>query len=274
MDLALAKSSVWKVSKGENYFYLGGTIHILSKSDHPLPQEFNIAYQDANTLVFETDLNALQTPEFASKSATEMSYKDDRNLKSELDNTTYQKLNTFLISRNISIENLSKFKPWAVSLILTMLEYQRLGLIDDYGVDQYFYKQAIADHKTIIGLESADEQLGFLTSLESIEPNKYIEYMLRDIENLSESIDLMREAWRSGNIEKLLTIPSVVEMNNDFPDVNSTLITNRNDTWMNQLSPFLTYKNRALILVGTLHLSGKDGLLNQLKAQGFTVEHL
>ena len=42
---AIADTSVWKVSKADNYFYLGGTIHLLSKDDHPLPEEFAEAYK-------------------------------------------------------------------------------------------------------------------------------------------------------------------------------------------------------------------------------------
>ena len=31
-------ASVWKVSDGENTMYLGGTLHILSPQDYPLPE--------------------------------------------------------------------------------------------------------------------------------------------------------------------------------------------------------------------------------------------
>lgn len=49
--------------------------------------------------------------------------------------------------------------------MLTMLEYQRLGMSPDYGVDNYFNNKALADNKKIMGLETADEQLGFITSM-------------------------------------------------------------------------------------------------------------
>ena len=37
---ATAESAVWKVSKGEDYLYLAGTVHVLRASDYPLPREF------------------------------------------------------------------------------------------------------------------------------------------------------------------------------------------------------------------------------------------
>ena len=51
-----AQSSVWKVSKGEKQLYIGGTIHMLSQSDYPLPTEFEEAYDRSKIVVFETNL--------------------------------------------------------------------------------------------------------------------------------------------------------------------------------------------------------------------------
>lgn len=41
---ASAQSSVWKVEKNGRQIYLGGTIHLLTKADYPLPGEFDLAY--------------------------------------------------------------------------------------------------------------------------------------------------------------------------------------------------------------------------------------
>ena len=55
-----AQSSVWKISKGDASVYLGGTCHILRKSDYPLPKEFEQAYAEADSLVFEIDPASLE----------------------------------------------------------------------------------------------------------------------------------------------------------------------------------------------------------------------
>ena len=63
---ALAETSVWKVSKGSDYLYVAGTVHLLPESAFPLPAEFATAYKDTDTLVLETKIpeptdTALQT---------------------------------------------------------------------------------------------------------------------------------------------------------------------------------------------------------------------
>ena len=270
----MAASSVWKVSKGENYFYLGGTIHLLSADDHPLPAEFSTAYNDAGVIYFETDLVASQTPEFQSKLMAAMMFSDDRTLESSLKPEIYQMLDAFLISRQIPIANFAKFQPWGVSLIVAMLEYQRLGMMPNYGVDAYFNGLALTDSKKVVGLETPEQQLSFLASMAKSEPNAAIEYTIRDLEHLPEFIKLMKDSWRSGDFEAFSKNAFVIQMEEEFPEMYETLVTNRNNSWMKKLPLLTDDSNKEFVLVGAMHLIGKGGLLNQLKEQGFKVEQL
>lgn len=271
---ALAESSVWKVSKGKNYFYLGGTIHLLTADDHPLPDEYSVAYKDSNTIIFETDLIATETPEFQTKLMAAMTYSDERTLASELTPGTYRKLEEFMALRQVPIANFSTFQPWGVSLIVTMLEYQRLGMMPNYGVDSYFNNLALADSKQTLGLETPEEQLSFLTSMAVIDPNKSIEYTLRDLEHLPEFIQLMKKSWLNGDLEALSTHAFVVQMKMEFPEMYDTIVTSRNKAWMKQLPSLVDDNNKEFVLVGAMHLNGKEGLLDQLKTQGFKIEQL
>ncbi|MGR6871764.1 TraB/GumN family protein [Pseudomonas sp. HK3] len=267
-----ADTSVWKVSKGAHYFYIGGTIHVLNKEDHPLPKAFETAYQDADTLIFETDLEAGNKATHQAKLMAAMTYSDARTLASELKPKIYKELENFLASRQIPIAHFAKYQPWGVSLMITLMEYQRLGMLSDYGVDNYFNKKGITDKKSISSLETFDEQVSFLQSLADIDPNVNIEYTLRDIQSMPAFILAMKKAWRSGAIEDFTNMKPVKEMKTDFPQIYKTLISNRNNNWMSQIPAFINDKDKEFVLVGTLHLNGEDGLLNQLKNQGFTVE--
>ena len=78
---AQAGSPVWKISRGNSHFYLGGTIHILGESDYPLPDAFEAAYKKSDTLVFETDIQKSRDPKFTEKFMARMVYSDNRTLK-------------------------------------------------------------------------------------------------------------------------------------------------------------------------------------------------
>ena len=121
--LAQAESSVWKVSGNKNYFYLGGTIHLLKAEDYPLPREFQAAYNDADKIIFETDLAAVRAPEYQQKFLAAMIYSDKRTLAAELKPETYRKLEKFMASRQWPLDKFAKFQPWGLSLMITTLEY-------------------------------------------------------------------------------------------------------------------------------------------------------
>ena len=54
------------------------------------------------------------------------------------------------------------------------------------------------------------------------------------------------------------------------PEEMKILLDDRNNNWMQQL-PALMNEQPIFVAVGALHLVGKTGLVNQLKAQGYTV---
>jgi len=271
---ACAQSSVWKVSKGEHYFYIGGTIHVLTAGDHPLPDEFSIAYNDADEVIFETDLEAVSTEQYQSKIMGTMTYSDGRTLASELTAETYAQLEKFLGTRDIPIANFSTFQPWGVALVLSIMEYQRLDMTGEFGVDVHFNHRALQDKKIISSLETPDEQLTALLAMSLIDPNQSIDITLRDIERLPEFINKMRTTWRRGDLDALSKSQLVVQMKEEMPAMYQALVTDRNDHWMRVLPALTDNEGIEFVMVGAMHLAGEEGLLSLLNQQGFKVEQL
>jgi len=271
---AYAQSSVWKVSKGGSYFYLGGTIHVLTAADHPLPSEFITAYNDADAVIFETDLAEVGTPQYQSKMLQTMTYNDGRTLATELTPEIYAELEQFLAQRDIAIANFSTFQPWGVALVLSIMEYQRLGMSGEFGVDMHFNHLALQDKKAISSLETPDDQLTALVSMSLLEPNQAIEMALKDIERLPDFINTMKTTWRNGDLNALLDIPLVSQMKVDTPVMYKALVVDRNNNWMQVLPSLMSSESIEFVMVGAMHLGGKEGLLYLLKQQGFKVKQL
>jgi len=269
-----AESSVWKVSKDGDHFYLGGTFHLLAPEDHPLPEEFLEAYANAQELIFETDIASASTAGFQFKIMRAMQFGDDRTLASELSPETYARLKAHMDSQQLSISQFQGFKPWGVAMMITLKEYEKLGMDPRYGVETYFNELARKDAKEVQSLETTDEQLEFLSSLGTIDGDVNIDYTLRDIENIRETIDDLKNAWRTGDLSLLESSKSVVELKENFPDVYNALLTTRNNNWMKQLVTLFDDNAVEIVLVGAMHLAGDDGLISQLRSQGFLVEQL
>ncbi len=265
-----AETSVWKIKQGENYLFIGGTIHVLAEADYPLPAEFNRAYQHAERLVLETDIQKFQSSEFQQVMMSELTYADGRNLKSVLNAETYRALDQYCASRGIPTASLLNFKPGMVATMLTYLELQHLGL-GGVGVDAYFGARAIKDQKKMGQLESVEAQLAYLSSLGQGQENEMIAYILEDIKNLPALMEEIKQTWRNGDMAGLEQV-AVAPFKKDFPAAYELMMVERNNAWLPQIQAMLKTREVELILVGAMHLAGDDGLLEQLSARGYEVQ--
>lgn len=269
---AHAGSPVWKVSQGQTHLYVGGTIHILGESDYPLPQAFDRAYDNSHTLVFETDIQKSQDPEFSKTFLKKMVYADPQNLKQLIVADTFQDLRTFTAERGIQVESMLQFKPGLVLLTLTLVEVERMGLAGA-GVDEFYFSKAVHGGKGIRHLESLEEQISFLENLGKGNEDQVIAYILKDLETLPRQLTHIKNAWRTGDtpgLEQVILAP----LKKDFPQLYLSLIVQRNLHWLPLIEAMIASPGVEFVLVGAAHLAGDQGLLTLLETRGFTLENM
>ncbi|MEH6911969.1 MAG: TraB/GumN family protein [Oceanicoccus sp.] len=270
--LSFADAPVWKISNGNDYFYIGGTIHVLADDDYPLPSAFAKAYSITDTLVLEADITEVQTPAFQQQLLKEMSYSSGHSLIEFLKPETLQALTTYCKIRHIPLHSLTQFKPGMLTVMMTMAELQNLGLAGT-GVDQHFYSLAKNEAKTILFLESAEQQLALLVNMGKGRENELIEYTLRDISSIGEVMSDLKNAWRSGNLEQLKEL-GITPMQEMDETVYRQLAVDRNNAWMPSLLSLFNNQQKELVLVGALHLAGDDSLLKLLSDKGYQIQQM
>ena len=265
-----AETSLWKVSKGDSELFIGGTIHVLSASDYPLPIEFEQAYKQSHTIVFETDLAAMALPETQQELLQRVMYKEGRTLKDDLSAETYKALVDYAASVGLMIESLNQFKPPMVMITLLMNELHRLGMADT-GVDNFFNQKAIADGKSIGELESVQVQLDVIENMGKGHEDEMILSTIAEMKELPLIMDEMKQAWRKGDMNTLEKI-GVSEMKTDFPDLYRLLLVERNNAWIPKIEVMLATPEIELVLVGALHLVADEGVITRLRSLGYKVE--
>ena len=263
----LSASPVWKVSREDgNTVFIGGTIHILTQSDYPLPKAFETAYAESDQIIFEVDISQTQTPAFQQKIVQVMRYPDGTTLQNFLKPEVQKLLEDYCSSRNIPLAQLSGFRPGMLAVTLMAVELQRMGLVGT-GVDQYFSLRAINEGKTLDFLETIDQQISFLANMGVGYENELIEYTLKDLENISSVVSDLKGAWRSGNMDMLEEL-GIEPMKQTTPEIHRALISERNNNWVPAIEALFDSAQKELVLVGALHLAGDEGLLKLLGEQG------
>ncbi|WP_426416444.1 TraB/GumN family protein [Aestuariirhabdus sp. LZHN29] len=265
-----AEGAVWRVSSAEGQFYIGGTLHLLSASDYPLPEAYARAYADADAIVLEADLAMIESPDFQQRLMSRMLYPEGENLQSRLSPEVYQKLEAYCRAKGYPMTLIQNFRPGLVSVTLSVLEMQRMGMAGT-GVDQYFYRKALADDKQIGELETVDEQLAAMASMGEGKEDEMILNTLRDLQTLPAALHSVKEAWRQGDLERLQE-EVMLPMQESYPDIYRQLLVDRNSAWLGKLEALLSTRQTELVLVGALHLVGEDGVLQRLSEQGYLVE--
>lgn len=268
----LNAASVWKVSNGQQYLYLAGTVHLLSDDDYPLPKEYQQAYKSADTLVFETDMQAISSGRFQRKTLQLLTYSDETTLESVLSADTYQQLKQYLGNRNVDLDTMRKYKPSLMAVTLSMLEFQALGLTS-IGVDQYFSEHAISDGKQQTWLESPEQQLAFLAAMGKGQEDQLIAYTLRDIKGTAKMMNDLKRYWRDGDMQSLAEL-GIMPLLKDYPQIYQDMLVKRNKNWLPKLEQILNSSGVEMVLVGAMHLAGEDSVLRLLNAKGYTIEKL
>lgn len=270
--LLQAQTSVWKVSKGSNTLYIGGTFHMLRQSDYPLPSAFSSAYNKATVVAFETDLSAMNDPMFSMQMMGRLMQPQGKSLRDDLDKKTYMYLKKYALSKKIPMSMLDTMRPQMVVITLMMGEMQALG-VDTQGVDAFYNAKALREKKTLKFFETPEEQLSFIAHMGAGHENEMIRQTIEDMNQIETMLEEMIRAWRDGDLKSMQTL-ALDSMKNDYPELFQILVVNRNDAWMPKIEAMFQNSDTEFVLVGTLHLVGKEGVLERLKAKGYKITQL
>lgn len=234
--VATGQSPVWKVSKGDQTLYLGGTCHILRKSDFPLPGAFDAAYAKSDSLVFEIDPAQMEDPSVAMNLMSKARYADGRSLKTVLSNEVYAMLAKQAEKSGMPIELLNGFKPGMAVMMVTIQELMKVGVTQE-GVDMVYAKRAKADDKPVRSLETLEFQIDLITSIGEGLEDEFVRYSLRDLNQIEKYFDELIRAWRVGDNEALERL--FVDDMRKFPELYESLLAQRNRKWMKGLKVML-----------------------------------
>ncbi len=264
--------TLWLAEGAHNRIYLLGSVHLLRASDHPLPPAIDSAYADADALVMELDMDDID-PAAMQALVNELGVlKGDATLSDLMGDELYKQAQAAAARIDIPLELLAKSEPWLAAITIEQLALNRLGFNPLYGVEMHLSSKAMTDGKEIHGLETVDEQLNFLDGL-SLDTQR--DLLLQTLEENADSAKLMDSiisAWRHGDLEFLED--NMLDDMAKYPELLSALVVNRNRRWVDSIDDLLNDSIDYLIVVGTLHLVGADGVPELLAKRGVSIRQL
>lgn len=264
--------TLWKVAGASNSVYLLGSIHLLRSQDYPLPTVLDDAYDDAEVLIMEIDMDDMDP--FAAQTAftTYGVLHDDTTLRDLMGNDLYQQAITAADAIDIPLEMLSKTEPWYAAMTIEIMMLSRIGFNPTLGIEMYMMSKATSDGKTIEGFETVEEQIQFLDGMSLQAQQEMLLSTLEESAKLGEMMDDLIEAWRHGDVASLET--GMLDELAKHEELTKILVTDRNSRWVGQIEGLLDDNDDYLVIVGALHLIGPGGVPSQLENIGYDVHQL
>jgi hypothetical protein len=267
------KSFLWKVQSSRTTVYLLGSIHFLKEDVYPLKQTIESAYESADKLVVEANINDLGNLDLRML-ADKAFYKNDDHLEKHVSQETYRLIKKESKALGVPIELLRMQKPWFLALSFQAMELVRLGYSPQHGVDYHFLSKA-QGKKKILELESLEEQLRLLSGFSDREQEQFLIYTLETLSSMDRQVGNMVRAWTSGDAQAMESaLADAVPADPSLAPIVQKLFDERNVKMLSKIEGYLNSNDTYLVIVGAGHLVGKNGIVELLKSKGFQVEQL
>ncbi|MEP1096529.1 MAG: TraB/GumN family protein [Cyclobacteriaceae bacterium] len=258
----LEQSLLWKIEgKGIQPSYVFGTFHLLSQKDFELKEKVKLAFQAADQIVLELDMD---DPGMQMKVMQHASMKDGKTLDELLTDEEYKMIDRVLISTiGAGLRNYNTVKPVVLSSLLlpTLID----GLPASFELT--LVQMAAEKNKEMFGLESVAEQMQVFDKIPYQDQIDDILEIVTERERMQSLFNSMVEVYKMEDVTKMYEMIS--EYMNGENELASFLL-ERNRNWISRIDKFARQKS-SFFGVGAGHIGGNEGVINLLRKEGYTV---
>lgn len=269
---AVDNGPLWKATKAGRSVYLYGTIHVAQRSwMFPGPHLMR-ALLASDTIALELDPTDPDVVARLQKAIVR------RAGSPKLPDALQRRLLAQMAAACVAPESLAPLRPEMQAVSVEVLEGRQVGLYPDYGIDMFLAGMGRGMKKPIRSLETPESQASLLVSDDPAETARSVGELLDELEAGRGTQMLQRLAgdWQRGDMDDLgryATWCECLETPQQRADFVK-LIDDRNPLMADKIVKWHAEGRSLFVAVGTLHMVGRVGLPELLKARGFQVERV
>ena len=269
---AVDSGLLWKATKDGRTVYLYGTIHV-AKLGWAFPgRDVLQAVKASDVVALELDM---ADPDVLDRLRKAIERRPDA---PPLPEALQRRLDAQMAANCIAPDRLAGMRPELQAVTVDMMTGRQFGLYSDYGIDMVIAGIASSLKKPIRSLETPESQAALLVSDDPAETARTVGDALDDLEGGKGLQMLQRLAgdWQRGDLADLEAYASwcdcleTPEQRADFVK----LVDDRNPLMADKIVKWHAEGKSLFVAVGSLHMTGRVGLPELLKARGFQVERV
>lgn len=261
------QSLFWEISGNglEEPSYLYGTMHTQDERAFDFKDGVLDAFNNCSAYAMELNMDSVDQMEIMSLLMME----GDAALDNLLTEEEYEYVNTFFTdSVGVGLIMFNKMQPMYTS---SMVSLRSLNSQESEALDLYFFSMAKEQGKAVYGLEEMVEQIG---AFNSIDYGKQAEGLVEAVDAAYDGsgdaeVAAMMDVYANGDLDSLLVMTQSADSDLDS-NFSKTFLIDRNHRMANRAVPMIK-EGSVFIAVGAAHLPGEQGVIELLRAKGYTV---
>lgn len=265
-----AMPALWVLSDADTTIYFVGTVHMLTPEVQWFDGDIRKAFDRSDTLVVEV---AKDEPARLAEIATKLALNTNSPpITKTLSPKQRDRYLAALKTYNLPAEAMDRFDPWYVSISLSVIPLMQLGYRQDLGVDKVLEAAATDTDKKMVGLETAEQQLGFFDTLPRPVQIKYLDSTVKDLPKVRPEFARLIRDWAAGKPDALAR-----QMNKSLeetPELAKPLLLDRNTRWAEWIEQRMQQPGVVFMAVGAGHLAGAGSVIDLLERQHMPVRRI
>ncbi len=275
----IANSLLWAISGNglTDTSYLYGTIHLIGKDDFFLTDQTKIAFDKSQKVTFEINMEEMSDLGAQMGLMMKAFMSDGQTLSDLLDADKYKEVKAHFEKMGMNDfmwQMMERIKPMFLTVFgsMDMSNGGGLNTGEMMSYEMEFMDMAQTKEKSMGGLETAGYQMSMFDSI----PYKAQATMLYEsikIEDTagSDQLEEMVKLYKNQDIKGMMKMFAADE--EGIGQYEDLLLVGRNKNWIPVMQKMMG-NQITFFAVGAGHLGGNNGVVNLLKAEGYTLTPL
>lgn len=265
-----ADPALWVVKDKDTTIYLFGTVHVLKPGLTWFDEAVKTAFDKSDTLVLE-----LVMPDPAAMQGLVMAKGVNPTGPALTERLPADKRAAFtkaVTDLGMPATGLDRMKPWLAATTLSVVPLGKLGYDQANGPEQVLTAAAKAGNKSVEGLETAEQQLGYFAGLSDTAQLSFLTSTLDELPKLGSTMSEMVDDWAAGDPDKLAKL-----LNDDLkdtPELAKVLLADRNARWAKWIEARMAKPGTVFVAVGAGHLAGSESVQAMLARDGVKAQRI
>lgn len=266
---AVAEPALWVIKDADTTLYVFGSLHALKPGVEWRSAKFDQAFAASSEVVFEAVVP--DDPKALAPLIQTLGLDPAGGLSAKLSPDARTRLAEAANTYGLPPAALERMRPWLAATTLGSAPLLRAGWDPRLGPDLVLQVEAKAKGKTVLGLETVEQQARFLADLPEPRQVEALTATLDSLDGFIPRVEEVQAAWLAGDQARLAALGAPSRAIRDAA-FDTIIRTDRNRAWAAWIKTRLERPGTAMVVVGAGHLFGRDSLGDVLAQQGIRAD--